>query len=311
VGAPGNRAYDRLPARLAAGRGRVDYEYRIGRFEVTTGQWMEFLNTFKARADPVRDAWLDRPITWGAVRDRSYTGPGVRYRLRDDLPEAGMVPLSGINWRMAARYCNWLHNDKVTSHAAIESGAYDASTFFSPTSTTWLDQRERSPGARYFIPTWDEWLKASHYDPNRVNDDGSVGGWWLQPHGTDMPLVYGPPASMGGTGQANAGFILPGFGESYIPLGSYSDVRSPWGLLDVAGAADEWTESVYRVNDIDYRMIDGSSSGGSAGGLDYVYGAGARLPPELGFTSFRIASIPSPATLSVLVGLVVLRGRCR
>lgn len=28
----------------AIGRGSVNYEYRIGRFEVTSGQWSEFLN---------------------------------------------------------------------------------------------------------------------------------------------------------------------------------------------------------------------------------------------------------------------------
>lgn len=40
IGRPGNAAYDgrhwSSPPPLGAGRGRVDYEYRIGRMEVTT-----------------------------------------------------------------------------------------------------------------------------------------------------------------------------------------------------------------------------------------------------------------------------------
>ena len=44
VGSPGNAAYPGHPSGLLAGRGRVDYEYRIARTEVSTAQWMEFLN---------------------------------------------------------------------------------------------------------------------------------------------------------------------------------------------------------------------------------------------------------------------------
>src|SRR5262245_54962445 len=43
VGAPNNLAYNRDdPQGLITGRGSVPYEYRIGRYEVTTGEWLEF-----------------------------------------------------------------------------------------------------------------------------------------------------------------------------------------------------------------------------------------------------------------------------
>lgn len=54
VGAPGNPAYAGPdPGHNVGGRGSVGYEYRIGLTEVTTGQWMEFMNAARARPDPI------------------------------------------------------------------------------------------------------------------------------------------------------------------------------------------------------------------------------------------------------------------
>lgn len=50
VGAPGNRwaNVDEVPWYLdRAGAGRVDYEYRITRTEVTVGQWLEFAQIYQ------------------------------------------------------------------------------------------------------------------------------------------------------------------------------------------------------------------------------------------------------------------------
>ncbi|MCA9274260.1 MAG: hypothetical protein KDA31_14590, partial [Phycisphaerales bacterium] len=45
IGDVGNAAYDGPDQRgVVTGRGSVDYEYRIARTEVTTGQFVEFLN---------------------------------------------------------------------------------------------------------------------------------------------------------------------------------------------------------------------------------------------------------------------------
>ncbi|MBL9002355.1 MAG: hypothetical protein JNK25_14585, partial [Phycisphaerae bacterium] len=47
VGAPGNPAYSGPDVnQTVTGRGSVPYEYRLGRTEVTTAQWMEFYEAF-------------------------------------------------------------------------------------------------------------------------------------------------------------------------------------------------------------------------------------------------------------------------
>lgn len=76
----------------------------------------------------------------------------------------------------------------------------------------------------------DEWIKAVYFDP----DHGGTGqaGWWDQPNGSDTPLIPGLP----GEGETTADLFTDD-GAWFIPLGSYPDVQSPWGLLDVSGGA--------------------------------------------------------------------------
>jgi len=296
IGDPGNVPID-LGGQQFDGRGRVDYQYRIGRMEVTTAQWMEYVNTFSARPG---GAGFTDPWRWGAELDRSYTGPGERWKLRD-VPDAGMLPVTGINWREAARYANWLHNDQSPEPWAIENGAYDASTFSTNPNGTYNDQLTRSPGARFWIPSLDEWLKAVHYDPNRHG--GGQGGWWLYPNSSDSQPAPGPP----GVGQSSAGWQDPvtRFGEWLIPLGAYAEEVTPWGLLDASGGATEWTESDFSNNRM-WRWTDGENAGGDEIFYDYIGYAEIYLPSFFA-NGLRIASVvPAPATGVVALGILFL-----
>lgn len=232
---PGN-----APCRLADpteqshtyGRGGVAYDYRIGRTEITTAQWIQFANTFET----LGGQWTNfaEPTFWGAEPDPNYTGPGQRWVV-SDTTGAGNYPVGGISWRTAAMYCNWLCNGQSPSTTALQNGAYDASTFTTNSNNTYNDQLAHNPGARFWIPTLDEWLKAAHYDPNR-NGPGQV-GWWMYPNRSDTQMIYGPPPG----GQANAGAYNFPYGW-YTPLGSYPGQTSAFGLLDAAGEAREWVE---------------------------------------------------------------------
>jgi len=320
VGAVGNSPWagNGDPDDQAVGRGGVNYEYRIGRYEVTTANWVEFMNAAWDRPVSDRIPFVGQPAFWGAAGTTPNTPGGFRWTVPAGS-ELRMV--SGVSWRTAAIYCNWLHNGKSLDRAAFLSGAYDVSTFGTATPFGFTDQLERSPGAKYFLPTWDEWLKASHYDPNKQNSDGSIGGWWQYANMRDTPLTYGPPPSFGGdgTGMANAGFTLPGFAELLIPLGSYPTQQSPWGLLDTAGGTVEWMETaiVGAVSGIpQFRMLDGSyfgSSPGSAQALDTFRYRGGEFP-SIAFLDFgfRIgAVVPSSGTLVPMVGAIVLSRRRR
>jgi len=306
IGAAGNAAYQSvIPTDAVHGRGQVNYEYRIGRYEVTTAQWVEFFNAAYDRADAPLPHLLP-PDFWGAAA----TTPNNPGRQRWTVPSGNeMRPVGDISWRMAAMYCNWLTNGRSSDRSAFLSGAYDVSTF-GFNGGIFTDQLVHSPGAQYWIPTWDEWLKAAHYDPNKVNGDGSTGGWWQYSNGSDTPYTYGPP----GVGQANAGFTTPS--PFVIPLGAYATV-SPWGLYDTAGGTTEWTESVRTIDGGQmYRVFEGSywsQSGFVASLADQArLSSGAEYPhiPTFEF-GLRVASVVPAASTCAPAGVLLLRSARR
>jgi len=281
------------------GRGRVDHAYRISRLEVTTSQWMEFVNTFSTTSlagGPNPPPFLQGPTDWwGAERDPTYTGVGRRFRLRLGVERAGLIPMSGISWRDAALFCNWLHHEKSRDWLTIQGGAYDASTFTFNPDGTFNDQLTHSPGAKYWIPTLDEWFKAAHYDPHKFGPGQE--GWWEYPTSSDVEPIAGLP----GVGQTTAGLALPGFAEAYVPLGAYVDVQSPWGLWDLSGGAREWLEDASL--DRRRRAYDGAKFREMfpIRELDTA-GLSGEDPPGLSIPGLRIASaVPGPNPIVVML----------
>ncbi len=322
-GAPGNAPW--VGVGFNNGLGAVGYEYRMGRLEVTTAQWAEFMNAALDRPSTDRIPHVFAPTQWGAAATTPHN-PGAR---RYAVPAGReLFPAGGIDWRTGAIYCNWLHNGKSLDRAAFLSGAYDVGTFgYIGDGGGFTDQLTRSPGARYWIPSLSEWMKAAHYDPAKVNSDGSVGGWWTYSNSSDAPFVYGPPGVRSRTSglpgpdpsgpfaTANAGWDdldFPGFNPFAIPLGSYPTVQSPWGLLDVAGGTREWAEGVFQLEGEPVprdRWLEGTGwFFGTNGSPDTVGVRGASgFPTDFSFQfGFRIASIPAPGPCSLVVGAVLL-----
>ena len=303
IGAVGNAAWagNGQPVDDAIGRGAVNYEYNIGRLEVTTTEWVDFLNAALDRPVNDRIPFVSVPQFWGGAATSPTNPGGLRFAVR---PGQGLLPVGDIDWRMSAVLCNWYHNGKSLDRGAFLNGAYDVSTF-GYNGNIFTDQLAHTPGARYWIPTWDEWLKAAHYDPNK-NGQGQ-GGWWVYSNGTDTPLIGGPP----GVGQGNFGFTGSAFD---IPLGAYPQTLSPWGLLDVAGGTGEWTEGYFvGSGGVRYRVWDGGYRNSSAGNgvLNAVFSEAGDFPHIAGYQNgFRIAtSVPAPASI-LGAGVFVILG-CR
>ena len=290
IGDAGNAPYDGRFDGFNAGRGAVNYEFRIARTEITSAQWLEFINIFAPQSSNPFSAF--RPLFSGLTP----TTLG-QYRLNTFLPDAANIPVTGITWRDAAMFCNWLHNDKSTDPSAILSGAYDASTFFTdPADNTFTDQATRSPGAKFWIPSLDEWIKAAHWDPDKFGD--GEGGWWRFSHSSDEPPIPGPP----GTGETSAGDFIPNMsGERFIPLGSYVDVVSPWGLWDTSGGTTENLEDRALFNQ---RTLDGSAAGVDGVMNDHI-GYFSNTSFSGGGHGFRVASvIPAPGALVACAGFI-------
>jgi len=293
ISAPGNVGYNRFdPNNYATGRGSVDYEYRIGRLEITTQQWLGFVNAMLTSGE-INDQFFAVPFYWGAEVDPNYNGPGQKFRLQSENPNAGMLPVQSIDWYSAAYFCNWLHNGQPDSFADIKSGAYDSSTWRIDSQGQLSIADPHLPDAKYWIPTFDEWQKAAYYDPEKDGD----GGWWHYPNSSDTLQIPGIP----GLGETSAGLDIGAGAAFEIPLGSYPDQQSPWGLLDVSGGASEWTEDYLRPNLTTFRVIGGSRAGSQFyAEYDPAWGADVSRPTVFS-AGFRIASsVPTPSTALTL-----------
>lgn len=299
VGAVGNGAFNGpVPpgGDYVVGRGQVNYQYRAARTEISTSQWVEFLNAFA----PFSNVDVDNlgPVHWGAGTTGLLPNGHFTYSVINE-PGSGNFPVGGISWRDAARYCNWLQNGKRVDPSALVTGAYDTTTFGQRPDGTITDAPTRLPGALYFIPTLDEQLKAEHYDPNRFGV--GQGGWWLNKNGSDLPGTPGPP----GVGTTSAGYYSltdPNIGWR-VPLGAYASSLSPWGLLDTSGGASEWDEELIASIPTS-RAYFGTWAGGrnpDLALLDGIAGFGSQEPfngSHLGVLGFRIYSaVPVPGTV--------------
>ena len=263
--------------------GGVDYEYRISTTEVTIAQYIEFVTAYYPiykRNTGLSFGFIDFSGTYiVATGNDVFIFPGFSEHLAADM-----------GWVYAARYVNWLHNEKVDEEWAFETGVYDTSTFTVNDDGSYNHQATHHPDVRYWIPTLDEWIKAGYWDPNK--NDGE-GGYWRYQNGSDIEPLPGLPKD-GGERNAGQGDEFP------LPVLSYPNVMSPWGMFDMAGGLSEYTETVPGT-DLERRFRvgseyprDGYGSSSSSDIIGYVTWGSV----ENYLKGFRIASkVRHPADL--------------
>lgn len=298
IGAPGNAP----TTNFWVGRpfGQVNYEYRIAQTKVTNTQWIEFVQAYAPYY-----TWNPQSTNTGFIGGWIDYTPSTGYTLQAQFARLAAEP----SFQMQLRYVNWLHNDKAAHRAAFESGAYDLSTFTLNPDGSRNDQLTRSPGARYWIPSLDEWVKGAYYDPHRFGQNQP--GYWNFPYASDAPPIPGEP----GIGTTNAGSATQAQGD----LGLYFNATAPWGMRDVSGGGSEVTETVlthfagtlFRRDRVamgtdyasdQYTLLDNRDLAGFffMDGADTTFGTHA----------FRIASlVPSPSAGCVFIALLAFRRR--
>ncbi|MEZ5300295.1 MAG: SUMF1/EgtB/PvdO family nonheme iron enzyme [Verrucomicrobiales bacterium] len=157
------------------GFGSVAYRYRMGTYEVTNEQYVRFLNAvdFSGTNDlNLYDARMGTE-TWGGIAFDPAAATGKHYRSRDGRAR---FPVNYIDYFCALRFCNWLHNGApayvIASHrpVVIESGAYTL-TGVIPSDP---DAIARESGARYFLPSLDEWIRRTTSHRHRWSSAGSA-----------------------------------------------------------------------------------------------------------------------------------------
>jgi hypothetical protein len=279
--------------------GGVNYEYRIMRTQVDAGLHAEFLNAYR----PFIPAGQN-PVSFDLV------GPWIGFNVSEDRyrPIAGFENLpTKMNWRNIARMANWLHNGKVSEAWAFEDGVYDTSTFGLELGVGYTDQRQRHPGAKVWIPTEDEWVKAMHYDPDRYG--AGQEGYWRFAHGSDSPPIAALPEH-GGETDGSLGWDA--FLAFPLPVDTYPNAASPFGVAGGNGGYREALETnwitlnddsgmrVFRGGDFDYPF--------DFAGLD----SRSRLDQGISISGFRFAMVvPAPGSLAAIGCAMIFAARRR
>ena len=149
----------------STGYGSTNYVYYIGKYEITNTEYTEFLNAV-ASTDSygLYDTRMGSDARGGITRSGS-SGSYV-YTVKTNM---NTKPVIYISWFSAARYANWLHNNKPSgsqSNSTTEDGAYTL-------NGATIGIYTKNSGARYWIPTENEWYKAAYYKAGSTN-----AGYW-------------------------------------------------------------------------------------------------------------------------------------
>ena len=246
VGDPGNAPDTAVMGNEdgTTGYGSVLYVYRMGEYDVTIGQYVQFLNAV-AQTDTygLYNSYMDDYSTLGIAQ--SGTSGSYNYSVTGGDPQAANCPVHDVTWGDAARFCNWLQNGQPTYPAgtpgevagSTETGAYT----LNGDTTNYMETR--SSGATFFIPSENEWYKAAYYKGGSTN-----AGYWAYPTQSNTA----PSNVLSSSGSNNANYNTGSFGNfiftdptnNLTPVGAFSASPGPYGTYDMGGDVWQCNEAI-------------------------------------------------------------------
>lgn len=230
---PGNVADTRYGS---PGFGAVGYLYKIGKYDITTSQYCDFLNAV-ARTDthelysPFMANTSDPNVAGCNIQRIGQSGTYTYFignGLQADKDLWGNRPVNYVSWGDAARFCNWLTNGRPTSVPQNLSSTEDGSYFLNGARTdVELAAVTRRGNAQYVIPTEDEWYKAAYY---------STSGYWEYPTRSNSA----PSNVLDSEGTNNANYNT----SSRTDVGKLLKSFSFYDTFDQGGNVWQWNEAL-------------------------------------------------------------------
>ncbi|MFM8497728.1 MAG: SUMF1/EgtB/PvdO family nonheme iron enzyme [Planctomycetia bacterium] len=291
----------------------------MGKYHFTNSQYTAFLNAIDpAGTNPnfVYNESQGSNIRSG-ISFTTGNVSGAKYAVR---PNMGDKPVNYVSWFDAARVSNWLHNgaqtygsSNNTVSAPQNNGAYTLGTATSGTAPA------KNAGAKFYIPTENEWYKAAYYNPTL---SGGAGGYRLYGNGFDSGIAA-VTADSTGNGSAGTGIMGSGTGNfanysnravwngqaGNVTTVGTNGAASYYGAFDMSGNVSDW-------NDFDgmpgsSRGIRGGYWNSLASGVSSANGVTDDPSGEISGIGFRLASpapVPEPSTYAMALAGIACGG---
>jgi formylglycine-generating enzyme required for sulfatase activity len=257
----------------STGYGSVNYQYRIGQYEVSLTQYTAFLNAVAAT-----DSYgLYNSIMASNLDIAGISRSGSSGSYNYSVIGSGNRPVTYVSWFDAARFANWMNNG-ATSAASTETGAYTLNGATSGVGFT------KNPGATWWIPSEDEWYKAAYY-----KGGGTNAGYWQYAMQTNIiagnTIGVAQSANYYDGNYAKDQNSLP---SSLTDGGAYgANSASFYGTYDQSGNIWEWNDAVI----VGERGLRGGSWGDTASYLQSSFQTRFYPSFESDNIGFRIANI--------------------
>ncbi|MGD0283970.1 MAG: SUMF1/EgtB/PvdO family nonheme iron enzyme [Dissulfurispiraceae bacterium] len=298
VGDPGNAA-DTL-----TGYGAVGYTYQMGKYDVTVGQYCQFLNAV-AKTDTYGLYYSGMATDYPTLGiTQSGSSGNYSYSVTGGYSQGVNCPIFEVTWGEAARFCNWLQNGQPTGSQDLtttEDGSYYLNGAMSNID---LMAVTRNANAIYVIPSEDEWYKAAYY-----KGGGTNAGYWLYPTKSNTaPINTLPDTGKHANfydhyGTGNHSYTDP---TNYLtPVGAFTLSPGPYGTYDQGGDLLQWNEASFSGPFGGYRGVSGSVWRGNSDLLKATSLGGddpTLIDPDNGF---RVAIVPEPGSLVMLSAIAL------
>lgn len=236
------------------GPGRVNYEYLIGKYEVTNRQYAEFLNAKAALGDPLElyNPQMGGHPSGGISRaGAGQVGDPYVYSLR---PLMGGKPVNFVSFFDSMRFANWMHHGRGNGDTETGSYALVGGTAIPDNGSAVV----RAASATVVVPTQHEWYKAGHYDRVTMSySNFATGSDAIPTHAVATPI--GSVANPGpNTVNYQNGADWNGEDGNVTTVGATGPAsESFYGCADMNGNISEWNETKFQHNGTLYRKNRG------------------------------------------------------
>lgn len=240
------------------GHGSVAQNFQLGKYDIKASEYCQFLNAVASKSDP-----------YGLYNEKMSSNPNVASIIRTTEDDgsftystkmaSGALPIAYVSWFAAARFCNWMHNGQPVGNEDVtttETGAYTLNGAMKdePGSTTVAksDYCKLNDGAKFFLPTEDQWYKAAYYKRNGNAD------YWDYPTKSDSApsnqrkgylneanyfIGTNPDDSKTFPWYWNYQYSNGGKPPFITFVGNFNGSPGPYGTFDMGGNLFQWVSN--------------------------------------------------------------------